>query len=640
MSFSDLAFERLNRTAPELSPLVVNFQDMKEELGEDSGINLGVFTLRSGGTFYFIPVIAKGSNVYPMDAVFSNEDKKFFPLSRLGIQKVKNAVKTNVGKGSKVPVAVDRNPSLRQLVEPPRTGKYTYAGGRVTEIIATAPAGLKEAVLEKMADDKDLVKGLHKIGFDVTEIVASLRPIEKVALEIAPDVQVVTKGDNLDDDIVQTILDQGYAITGEHREPRVVIEAGINNEGYSTLKAAQPGCAYEIVNKTGMTRLGFVPKGISKNGLGLSPEGNSVAGMYPHTKPSGSDRTMDCMFVMENGDYAYCDDAVIVDNPRDYIEVVKNVVDSGSYSDLEALDPTCCEKFILVTANGCLGPFSIYGKTSTSTGTVLKIGGSSCLDANTISVVPHMEAAVCVDGKDIYVSPSAKALMLKKCVSDKVEKDINAAHKRREAQVHSLLKEAHVLTCDGIEFAYDGQPIVKESELAEKLAVTDGISKEATINLIKKAKEDSKVVFYMSKESADRGTTAAPFPQYGTPPQEDDSDVKSSRNKKQAVKIADSIKSSLGTRDKQVVEATIISQFVNDPNMYETVESYLPDIKEAVDKLGRSVILFRLNSEQMSDDLQSEELSDLLTSLRTTFKTLGDNCIRLENLTNNVREHG
>ena len=180
MSFADLAFERLNRTAPELAPLVVSFQDMTQDLSEESNIKLGIFTLRSGGSFFFIPVVAKGSNIYPMDSVFSNEDKKFFPLSRLGIEKVKNAVKTQVGKGVKTPLTVNRNPSLRELVEPPRTGKYTYASGRMSEVLATAPESLKKEVLEKLAQDKDLMKDLHRMGFDTKEILTSLKPLEKV----------------------------------------------------------------------------------------------------------------------------------------------------------------------------------------------------------------------------------------------------------------------------------------------------------------------------------------------------------------------------------------------------------------------------------------------------------------------------
>lgn len=55
MSFADLAFERLNKTAPELTSLVISFSDLSEELGEDSVIKLGVFTLRSGGTFSSFP---------------------------------------------------------------------------------------------------------------------------------------------------------------------------------------------------------------------------------------------------------------------------------------------------------------------------------------------------------------------------------------------------------------------------------------------------------------------------------------------------------------------------------------------------------------------------------------------------------
>lgn len=639
MSFADLAFERLNKTAPELTSLVISFSDLSEELGEDSVIKLGVFTLRSGGTLFFVPVLSKGTNVYPIDSIFSQEDKKFFPVSKLGIQKIINSVQTGVGKGSKIPPGVDRNPSLRELVEPPRTGKYTYAGSRVGEILATSSEHLKKAMLEKLAEDKELTKGLHKMGFDMKEILSALKPIEKVALEIAPEVQVITDGEDLEDDVVQMILDQGYAIIGEHREPRIVVEAGLNNEGYSTLNAAQPGCAYEIVLKNGTTRLGFVPKTVPRNGLGLLPDEGSSVGFRPVGQKSSI--RSDKILVLENGDYCYDTSSVIIDNPRDYIEVVKNVIDSGNYSDLEALESEGYSgpKFLLVTPKGCMGPFTLRSKTITSSGVILSVEGCHCdYSVSSITIVPNMEADVCVDGKDIYVPASAKALILDRCVTDELEKDIHAAIRRKEALTHSLMKEAHVLSYDDVEFFYDGRAFSKEAKLAEELVVKEGLSKSATLNLIKKAKENSKITFYMSKQAS--GATPTPFPQYGQAAPEDDGDIMSSRTKKQVTGIAASIKKAMGTGDPQAVEATIITEFAQDPNMYETVETYLPDIKEAVDKLGRAILLFRINSEKISDDLQSEELSNLMTSLRNTFKTLGDNSIRLENVTNNVREHG
>ena len=642
MSFTDIAFERLSKAAPELSGLVVSFQDMSDETDESSKIKVGAFILNSSGSLFYIPVIAKGTNAYPMDCIFSEEEKRFFPMSKLGIEKVKASAKENVGQGAKVPKNVVANPSVRRLVEPPRTGKYVYASSGLNEFLTQIPDDSKEAMLNKIAEDQDLTKGLNKVGFDVRELVASLQPIQKQAeTEVAPEVQVVTQGEGLDDEVIQMILDQGYAIVGEHREPRVAVELGNQNQTFTTLRSAQPGQAYEVVMKDGLTRLGFVPKGLQAQGLGAGPEQSpSPVGMKPYEgKGNHNVADTDRLFIMENGDYAYTDKAVIKANPRDYIEAVKNVVDSGSYMDIDNIDPgmDAFTKIMLVTAEGCAGPFTVDSKTTnTETGTTIQVSKAGC-EQQTIHVLPNMKGNVAIEGKDIYVSPSAKAIKLKKDCRCDIEMDLNTAVTKSES-VGEILKEAMTINYDGIEYAVDGHTVGNEVALAEELAVNQGLSKEATEHFIKKAKEESKVKLQLTKQAA-KEAVPTPIPDYGQEVPEDRQSINESK-KKQSLRVADSIKKSMGTRDRNAIEQTIISEFLQDPNMYETIDSYLPEVNDSVDRLGRAILLLRINSDQISDDMESEDLSNMMTSLRNTFKMLGDNAIKLGHLTSNAREHG
>ncbi len=61
MEFSDIALAKLLQTVPELGSLIINFQDVTEELEEDSGTKVGVFVLRSGGDIFYIPVVSKNA---------------------------------------------------------------------------------------------------------------------------------------------------------------------------------------------------------------------------------------------------------------------------------------------------------------------------------------------------------------------------------------------------------------------------------------------------------------------------------------------------------------------------------------------------------------------------------------------------
>ena len=90
------------------------------------------------------------------------------------------------------------------------------------------------------------------------------------------------------------------------------------------------------------------------------------------------------------------------------------------------------------------------------------------------------------------------------------------------------------------------------------------------------------------------------------------------------------------TRDKSVIEASIISELLNDPDMFGTVSEYLPDIGQAVDRLGRTLFLARVNSNKLSDSMDPEALSNILTNLRSAYSNLGESYVKLEQIAANV----
>ena len=47
-------------------------------------------------------------------------------------------------------------------------------------------------------------------------------------------------------------------------------------------------------------------------------------------------------------------------------------------------------------------------------------------------------------------------------------------------------------------------------------------------------------------------------------------------------------------------------------------------------------VISRLKSDKLSDDMDPEALSDLITAIRNTYRSLGENCVRLEQLSRDV----
>ena len=94
------------------------------------------------------------------------------------------------------------------------------------------------------------------------------------------------------------------------------------------------------------------------------------------------------------------------------------------------------------------------------------------------------------------------------------------------------------------------------------------------------------------------------------------------------------------TGDKSAIEATIIAEFVNDPDMFETLGTYLPVIREAVDRMGRSIFLLRLNINNMANAVDPTYLSGIMTGLRNSYRNLGDSYLKLSQLSASSHENG
>ncbi len=167
MDFYDIALAKFLQSFPELGNYIVTFQDLTTQLSnsEESEVSVGAFIIKAGTAYYYVPVIAKGANLYPIDSMFSVEKEKFLPLTPKTITTIINAQSFSLGEQTKIPQNVPRNPSVYDLVNPPRTGKFVYASAsRLSEFLSIIPDDIKRYVKERIVDNKKLYQGINDIG--------------------------------------------------------------------------------------------------------------------------------------------------------------------------------------------------------------------------------------------------------------------------------------------------------------------------------------------------------------------------------------------------------------------------------------------------------------------------------------------
>lgn len=615
MEFSDIAIQKLLQSFPELSAFIASFKDVTEDLNrEEDDIKVGIFILLVGKTPYYIPVIAKGGIVQPMDSIFSLEDQMFIPLTKSWAEKISTS-STLVGRSTKIPTTVSRNPSVYEMVVPPRTGKYTYAGSKLPEFLSVTSPLTKQALLDTISSDVEFAEGLHKL-FDIKDIVKALKYKEptgtsKVPNPNADQVQILTgiEGENLSESEIQEVLNKGYAMRGVQKETRVAVPALEYNQSglFRQLSQVDQGQDYEIAFRNGETRQGTYLK-----------RSKSI----PQIAALLDKNPADNFVLFNNGDYATSRNIVSVGEGTDGNKVFKSLFE---YSPPIVASQVSNGSTILV-----LSPELEYVTTLrvrkveiNSNGTTLK--GSSLLTGDNLVIhafvnCPRINV---FDRKEYFVPANCCIVNLGSNLNSDLEVNINSAVAKRELTTMLTLGGLSTVGFDGVEYSYNGKPVGTVPKIIEVLVVKEGITPTQAENFVKQAQVLKTCKFYLSKKA---DFTPGEIPQYG--------EIPNSQPDQQGLSGAfvPTVKESLSVNDPQTSEATIISELLQAPNMGEYIDEYLPDIKAGMDKLGRVLFLARINMSKMFNGENASEIFSMIGSLRNVYKQLGDNCLKIEKL--------
>ena len=606
MSFNDMALEKLAKSAPELTRYVVAFNDMSGELSDSSSVNVGVFVLKRGGTQFFVPVIAKSGTVFPIDSVYLGDKKTFFPLTQKTVEQIRSGGSFIIGEPSRIPAAAVRNPDLKDLIVPPRTGKFIYAGSsRVGEMMATLSPAMKAELAAILENDNSVANALDKV-LNVSDLLQCLKSPTKMIEEVveAEFPSVLTDGTGLDHDAVQDILRSGYHVKGAHKFSRVAVES-FGGESFTKLSSAEIGRGYVFIAKNGEDLHGVVLSRNNNNDYLVAFEGGHVV-----TVPSN---------------------AVIRQQEVDARKIMHDL-NTVSVLDMGVLKTDNWDVVINDGKTWTLYDIFRASETDTSVEYTVRSGGISRIIVST-----GMHGNSEVVGDTLFLSATCRAAKMYEGDGKtfQIETDLGAAIKRDSYKKLALLPEFHVVRFHNGFFSYDGHHVGRKPEMAKHLIEKEQLQKEAAERFMEMAESKSRVELYMSKSAGVRDTKPTEMVEYGEklPPDHPGTGTAMDRARgslRSGASVANQV------RDQQVVEATIMSELLADTETLGTISDYLPDIMSAVDKLGRILFLSRVNSDKLSEQMDPEALSNLITTIRNSYRNLGENYIKLENLTQNV----
>lgn len=630
MELSEIALQKLLQLFPEISSYIVNFRDITEEAGkEESGLQIGIFILQFGEEYYYIPVIAKNETVLPIDSLFSASTNTFTPLTRSFIDKVVASSQVYLGKATKIPKTVNQNPSVYDMVTPPRTGKFVYASSsRLVEFLALMPNMVKKAMAEKFAEDKEVYQTMHRL-FGLENILAALKPTSPIEVTRKPAVEIITEGTGMSNEHIKAILDKGYALRGEQTTERVAVLANDASMvgPLHTVSGADVGADYEVVMRTGEVRSAYVPKrltGASKQPALFKGGLNNVGGSY-----SGDDG----LFIMfADGNYAIDRNGFVARGEAD----MKKKVLKDFFSMVTPLTPKTLTRknynFAIFTPDlDLVGVYSLNSVSESPHGVTIKAYPKMPPRGNgsgvTINAYRNCRSIDLTDPTNIFIPINALIAPLGNDKSDELEVNVNAALAKLELSTLTALGSAADVGYDGIEFSYNGKPIGSELKIIEVLVGGEGIAPSKAESFVKQAKEQGRVKIYLSKKA---DFEPGEIPQYGDIPPDQDQFNNFGADKDGA--LSKNLRSAVDTQDPQVVESMVISELLQATDMNSLVREYLPEIDAAIDKLGRTLFLARLNMDKLSQSQNSNEVMSFIANLRNVYRLLGDNAIKLERM--------
>jgi hypothetical protein len=616
MEFSELAIAKLLQLFPELSSVIVTFKDITNEVPslEDTDIGIGVFILQVGSSSYYLPIIRKGDAIQPLDSLFDNEEQCFIPLTKGFVTKLINSSQSEMGKPTKIPNTVAHNPSIYSLVTPPRTGKFVYASSSKLEgFLSILPNEVKSEVLEKFSSDKDIYSTLHKL-FGLENLFSALKPtVATVVATPRPAVELITEGTGLDNKTINDILNKGYSLRGENTTNRIAVQANdfAAMGKLRTVSSIDSGQDFDICMATGETASAFIPSNAK-----YAPKTPVLLRSKISSDP--------IIAIFQDGTYTVTPGLVATGEGRKEFKVLKDVL--NLFPGITPMELSNQDNSFAVFSPDLelVGLFRHPKVTKTAYGVTIQANSAVSDELVMINAYKNCTTINCERLDNIFIPTNTLIVKLRHCLyQDKFEININSAAARLELSTLTALGTAINIGHDGVEFLINRRPIGNEVSAMEVLVIKEGISPEKAGMFLKQAKEQKHVKVYMSKK-ADAEQDL--MPSYGDAPPGQQPGFGINGD------FGNNLSAAVGTNDAEVIESTIISELLQVADLKGYIKEYLPEIKNSIDKLGRTLFLCRLKMDQLALDHTASEVFSFISNMRNTYRILGDSYIKLENM--------
>jgi len=698
-SFSELAYSALQNSYPDLLQKSVGFQLV--DSNDENTKALGLFAINLSGKHYYIPVFFVGGKLKPLELIYDKEKDQFLPLERDWISLISKPDMMDMGQSVKPPKIGLSNPNLEPYANPPRTGRTVTSSAQMKsaldDMLKVASGGTKPLPLF-LALAKPLVKKAYlsfmKDNPEYTEKLLEHYDWDIIKQACLTNTQKFKPRESKDEFyIVEDLLDKKASV----ENAKAVLEdgicvidkrAGMSSDAYFTdaiakFETVKDTGIYKIMDSQGDVRNYLViqnthdtDKNNNENNLrhaersfpgGCPPQYSKVCvvdlkdGKLYRTK-AGSE-----IMGQRNHDERHLMDTILKALPNvtemrpgnKYVLVMKqgyNLVSSGCFEIMGECERDGCSEY---QARCC------YSWKRDPVKLLIRPNGTKSIGRPRDRV--------------ITMTADVKAIPIKSVeTSDKFHCQ---SPKTLEVQAYDKGLNKVEVSCDGIEYSiqtvgHQKSSLTKKAAI-ETLCLGMNMKSSDALRLVKEAKDHRRTHAFVKQAvgpydspPAYGGPQYSPMPmaQMTNPPQqaqqywpeqywqekwqtptpigprdgfsvgigqENMAQQPQHMNPSQAMQGAQ-------TGDKDILNAGTISSMAAFNDIDDLIDSYLPDLQKALDKIGRMIFMYWYKTDKFADKYTDTEIKETEDMLRNLFKELGKTIYKFKTSkseTYNLMEH-
>lgn len=672
-SLSELAYSALQNSFPDLLRKVVGFQLV--DANDEKTKALALFAVKMGSKHLYIPVFFVGGKLKPLELIYDKQEDKFLPLERDWISLLSKSSDMDIGMSMEKPNVGLSAPNLERYATPPRTGRTVTSSAKDMDsvldsmltksasenrvplplAIASADKLVKRAFLKLMEHspkytqnllehyDWDLIKSACTVDSEFT-------PAEEPEFYVLED--VLDKRASVEQ--TRELLEEGFTVIDKR--------AGAAADSFFTdaivkLESVKDTGMYKIMDSSGDVKNYFAfqcTKDVDNNSYGT----DFVRERLPYTRQDA--RKMTIVDIGEG--IAYLGVEAMGQRNHDERGVMDGII--NALPSVEEVEPQ--QNYIFLLQKG--GSYVATSDVFTVKSVIMKDGMTNIL------VEGHCD----FKDKKIVVTPGKGNLGRPKEDTMAFTADVKAlpissvSHRSPFKQQNPKLMEVKAhdqgvskveLFTDGVDWtirAYNNELSgLSKKAAVEGLCLALHMRGNDAMQLVKEASANKRASCFI-KQAYDpyyqppiyEGPQYAPMPiaEYTDPQLQPmqywpEQYYNEQWFQQPAAGPRDGFHASVGqenlnqqpqmhssfdtaekfsqTGDKDVMEAGTISSLSKICEIDDLIDTYLPDLTNAMDKIARMIFIYWYKSDQFMDKYTDTEIKETEDMLRNLLKELG-----------------